>query len=311
VEIKSPPEKPLCPVRLFVNGCPPVYTPPLKVKINPSGRLGHVGTAKDQDPSDLAPSSALMAAQVDGFSGTTSEGDGSDNGSGAEDGLVQCICKQAAGKLQEYEDENQHLPSEDSASDIEDEEVLTDEEINVISQATKLAREQDEVPDNLDGDSEDSDSEDDENGEDSGYVPNAMRGKHSTRSASKTMPKALKAKPTKGRRKQVLKNMTRYEFCPLPHHLSILHLLVKHFCQHPLLPECHGQTCTTQQIHHDSVYESYLHCQNNGVHEVWAYLWTNWYAPDKWKLWARSAHPLSIPWKHTTMLVEAMWQNFK
>jgi len=78
-----------------------------------------------------------------------------------------------------------------------------------------------------------------------------------------------------------------------------------------MLPEHHGESHTSQQIHHDTVYESYLHCQNNKLHEVWAYLWTNWYAPDKWKLWARSAHLLSIPQKHTTMLVEAMWQNFK
>ena len=33
--------------------------------------------------------------------------------------------------------------------------------------------------------------------------------------------------------------------------------------------------------------------------------------PDKWKLWAQSAYPYAIPWKQTTMVVEAMWENFK
>src|SRR5258708_19043869 len=59
------------------------------------------------------------------------------------------------------------------------------------------------------------------------------------------------------------------------------------------------------------MYEMYLHCSNNHLREVWGYLWTNWYTPDKWKLWARSAHPHAIPQKRTTMVVEAMWRNFK
>ena len=107
------------------------------------------------------------------------------------------------------------------------------------------------------------------------------------------------------------KKQVTYEFCPLPHRLPILCLLTKHFCQHPLLPERHGQPRSSEQIYRDSVYEMYIHCQNNHLREVWAYLWTNWYAPAKWKLWARSAYALAIPRKRTTMVVEAMWRNFK
>ena len=306
--IKYPPDRPLRPVRLLVNGYSPVYTPSLKVTIDPLGRLGHIGVQKDQDPSDLAQSNALMAVEVEKVSGSTSE----DDGSGVEDGLARCVRKQAAGELQEYEDENQPLPSEGSTIDGEDEEGLSDEEIDIISQATKLAMERDEAPEDVDNSPEEySDSEDDGDDVDDGYVPNAKQGKRITGSAGKTTPLTSKAKPTEGQRKRPPKNTMRYEFCPLPHRLSILRLLAKHFCQHPMLPERHGQSRTSQQIHRDAVYEAYLHCRNNKLREVWAYLWTNWYAPDKWKLWARSAHPISIPRKRTTMLVEAMWRNYK
>jgi len=126
-----------------------------------------------------------MAVEVEEGPGTTSE----DEGSGAEDGLVQCTCKQAAGELEEYEDENQCLPSEDSTPEDEDEAGLTDEEINIISQATKLAMEQDEVPEDVDKDlEEDSDIGDDVNDEDESYIPNVMCGKHGTGSMSKTTP---------------------------------------------------------------------------------------------------------------------------
>src|SRR5258707_13756967 len=99
-----------------------------------------------------------------------------------------------------------------------------------------------------------------------------------------TQPKS-QAKPTEGHHEQTVKK-GKYKFCPLLHRLSILWLLEKHLCQHPLLPERHGQSRTPQQIYHDSIHEMYLHCKNNELQEVWAYLWTNWYAPDKWKLCA-------------------------
>ena len=41
------------------------------------------------------------------------------------------------------------------------------------------------------------------------------------------------------------------------------------------------------------------------------YLWTNWYMHGKWELWARSSYEHAIPQKRTTMLVEALWRNFK
>ena len=102
-----------------------------------------------------------------------------------------------------------------------------------------------------------------------------------------------------------------YIFCPLAHHLAILRLFVKHHCQHSLLPDRHGEPRSARQIYADAVYEMYTHCHNNNLNNVWGYLWTSWYQPDEWKLWACSAHAAAIPRKRTTMEVEALWRNLK
>jgi len=104
---------------------------------------------------------------------------------------------------------------------------------------------------------------------------------------------------------QKVEKDTNYMFCPLPHQLPIICLVCKHFCQHPILPECHGQAHTPSQIHHDAVPEAYYHCK------VWGYLWMNWYMMDKWVLWAQLSHGHTIPWKRMMMLVESLWRNFK
>lgn len=102
-----------------------------------------------------------------------------------------------------------------------------------------------------------------------------------------------------------------YIFCPAPHRLPILRLFAKHAFQHSLLPERHGRPRTLELIRRDAVSEMYDHCQRNNLCEAWAYLWTQWYAPDRWVLWARSAHAASIPVHQTTMVVEALWRNLK
>ncbi|PCH36009.1 hypothetical protein WOLCODRAFT_39395, partial [Wolfiporia cocos MD-104 SS10] len=102
-----------------------------------------------------------------------------------------------------------------------------------------------------------------------------------------------------------------YQFCPANHHLPIMRLFVKHASQHTLLPERHGQPRTASDIRRDAVTEMYFHCERNQLCEVWAYLWTSWYSPSRWIIWARSANPNSIPRKRTTMMVEALWHNIK
>jgi len=121
-----------------------------------------------------------------------------------------------------------------------------------------------------------------------------------------------KFKATGGeKRAQKVEKDANYMFCPLPHQLPIIRLVCKHFCQHPILPEHHGQARTPSQIHRNAVLEAYYHCKANNLREVWGYLWTNWYTTDKWVSWAQSSHKHAIPWKRTTMLVESLWRNFK
>ncbi|KAH9888107.1 hypothetical protein C8Q73DRAFT_767746 [Cubamyces lactineus] len=102
-----------------------------------------------------------------------------------------------------------------------------------------------------------------------------------------------------------------YQFCPPAHWLPIMRLFAKHASQHPLLPERHGQSRTAEEIYRDAVSEVYRHCKTNHLTEVWAYLWNSWYCHTRWRLWARSAYPNSIPRKRTTMIVEALWRGIK
>ncbi|KAJ7038885.1 hypothetical protein C8F04DRAFT_881509, partial [Mycena alexandri] len=54
----------------------------------------------------------------------------------------------------------------------------------------------------------------------------------------------------------------------------------------------------------------YRFCHQRGLREVWGYLWTSWYAPLRWKLWARSTSPY-VSRLRTTMNVENFWRQLK
>ena len=204
------------------------------------------------------------------------------------------------------------------------EEELSEVEADMIFQAQKLAAERDAETDDEEDLSEDSDvdHERDQESSDCGsdYITTNIQVSHGRAGASRGRARASNSSETllrkqgtkgssEGRKKK--KKYLSYEFCPLPHRPPILRLLTKHFCQHPLLPERHGQPRTEEHIYRDSVLEAHLYCKNNSLREVWAYLWNNWYSPGKWRLWARSAHPHAIPRKRTTMVVEALWRNLK
>jgi hypothetical protein len=100
-----------------------------------------------------------------------------------------------------------------------------------------------------------------------------------------------------------------YVFCPAPHRRQILQLFTKHFCQHPLFPECDGVK-TAECIRQDAVMEMYQFCYQRGLREVWGYMWNSWYSPKMWRLWARSTSKL-ISRLRTTMGVENFWRQLK
>ncbi|KAJ6624057.1 hypothetical protein B0H10DRAFT_1785493 [Mycena sp. CBHHK59/15] len=100
-----------------------------------------------------------------------------------------------------------------------------------------------------------------------------------------------------------------YTFCPVPHQKALLHIFIKHFCQHPLFPMQDG-TQTAEDICRNAMFKMYGFCHKRGLRGVWGYFWTAWYAPRRWKLWAQSTSPY-ISCLQTTMNVENFWQQLK
>ncbi|KAK6974367.1 SWIM-type domain-containing protein [Favolaschia claudopus] len=102
-----------------------------------------------------------------------------------------------------------------------------------------------------------------------------------------------------------------YVFCPAVHRQQILRIFMRHFCEHPLLPDRNGLNRSLKQIRYDAVFEMYKFCEQRGLREVWGYMWTAWYCPAKYKLWARASQPDFIGRWRTTMAVENFWRNLK
>ena len=104
-----------------------------------------------------------------------------------------------------------------------------------------------------------------------------------------------------------------YSFCPAPHRRGVLKLLMKHFLQHPLLPDQYGRH-SPNEIYEKAVFEMYLYCTQRGLTETWAYMWTSWYQPRQWKNWARSASKrckLRLDRVRTTMMAENFHRQLK
>src|SRR5258706_10394842 len=203
------------------------------------------------------------------------EGDDGHSSDG-EDGLVRYARKQAAGTLKEYEADDQQLPGDGSDRSEEDGEGLFSKGINIIKGRERFGREavSDTEDESKDDDASSNSGDEDDSG-DPDFIPkqNPKERKREVFEATQGKKHAPKGKKD-----------TNYIFCPLSHRLSILCLICKHFCQHSMLRECHGQSQTPQQIHQDTVLETYYHCKANNLCEVWAYLWTSWYTHGKWEL---------------------------
>ena len=94
----------------------------------------------------------------------------------------------------------------------------------------------------------------------------------------------------------------RRTFCPLEHRDTIVEMMERHLCAHPLIP---GYSAPTPEgIKAWAVKQSYEFCVLHDLPNLWAYLWENWYRRRRWELWARSANPMEIPRLKTTMFVE-------
>ncbi|KAK6966913.1 SWIM-type domain-containing protein [Favolaschia claudopus] len=92
---------------------------------------------------------------------------------------------------------------------------------------------------------------------------------------------------------------------------QLLRIFIRHFCEHPLLRTAREIFRSAKQIRDAAVFEMYKFCEQRGLREVWAYMWTAWYCPSKYKLMARASQPDFIGRWRTTMSVENFWRNLK
>ena len=99
-----PPEKPLTRICLYVNGKAAVSTPSTKIMLRIPRLTNKAAPAAGDSAEDGADNLELeVAMEVD-----------DDHASDAEDGLARCVHKQAAGMLEEYEEDGQQLPADDN-----------------------------------------------------------------------------------------------------------------------------------------------------------------------------------------------------
>jgi len=129
--------------------------------------------------------------------------------SDGKDGLARCTCKQAAGMLEEYEEDAQWPPRDEGYQCEWDKDELTSNDIDIVHDAEWLAQQQDEVGSDLEDETDDNTSDgssevDDEH--DADFIP---------RLKLKVKDK-FKAMGGEKRMRKVEKD-ANYMFCPLPH----------------------------------------------------------------------------------------------
>lgn len=77
-----------------------------------------------------------------------------------------------------------------------------------------------------------------------------------------------------------------------------------------MFPQRRGTNATSEEIRQNAVWEMYSFCHERNLREVWGYMWTSWYSPPTWKLWAWAAASF-LSRLRTTMNVENFWRQFK
>jgi len=91
---------------------------------------------------------------------------------------------------------------------------------------------------------------------------------------------------------------------------SLLALIHRHFNYHSKIPFEGGIWKQEDAIHQMCAAEMYSFCRGRNWWRTWVYFWAEWYAPEKWKLWARSVS-LEVPVFKTTMILESHWRVLK
>lgn len=55
-------------------------------------------------------------------------------------------------------------------------------------------------------------------------------------------------------------NDPKYNFCPAVHRMGVMHIVTRHFVQHPIFPQRGGEQWDAKRIYCKSVYEAYTYC---------------------------------------------------
>ena len=92
---------------------------------------------------------------------------------------------------------------------------------------------------------------------------------------------------------------------------TVIDIFCRHFNLHPLIPDSNGTFKSSEALHRECTAEMYAWCKARGYYRLWAYVYVNWYCPEQWERWARSANPAEIPVLKTTMIVESHWRTLK
>ncbi|KAN0136763.1 hypothetical protein V8E53_005533, partial [Lactarius tabidus] len=103
----------------------------------------------------------------------------------------------------------------------------------------------------------------------------------------------------------------RHTFCPLEHCDTVVDMMERHFCVHPLIPRYSAPM--PEGIKAWAVKQLYEFCVLHNLPNLWAYLWENWYRCRRWELWVRSGNPREIPCLKllSSLTITCSWQCVK
>lgn len=92
---------------------------------------------------------------------------------------------------------------------------------------------------------------------------------------------------------------------------TVLNMFSRHLNMHSMIPDQNGTYRSDNQIYLDCINVTYIWCRTQNYFRLWAYLFTNWYAPEQWQLWARAVTPEKVPVLKMTMIIESHWRRIK
>ena len=109
-------------------------------------------------------------------------------------------------------------------------------------------------------------------------------------------------------RKHNNKSKQKGNYIESDYYSDITNLVRTHYNRHPYLYPLGAESI--ESICNKNCEEMRNYCMERELHELWAYLFINWYS-ENWMLkWGRR-HPTLVPFAKTTMMAESHWRVVK